>query len=152
MTKPLYFILLFLLLIACAAVGESSPTPPRLPTATPWLPPADFTPPQVEFDAAGAHSRCGVSYAAWLGPRFFMSGKGSQTRIFGYGEETFSRGARAVSTYHYDAHVGVDLGRELEDKLVLLRAHWKHLSSGKYDTPEAWETAGCSELTRVEWP
>ena len=32
--------------------------------------------------------------------------------------------------------------------LVLLRAHWKHLSSGKYDTPEAWEMAGCWELTQ----
>ena len=31
--------------------------------------------------------------------------------------------------------------------LALLRAHWKHLSSGKYDTPAAWEMADCRELT-----
>ncbi|MCD4668909.1 MAG: SMI1/KNR4 family protein [Actinomycetia bacterium] len=34
--------------------------------------------------------------------------------------------------------------------LALLHAHWKHLSSGKYDTPEAWDLAGCHELTQVE--
>ena len=43
-TYPL--IPLLLLLIACAAVGEGSPTPfPH--TATPWLPPPDFTPEQA---------------------------------------------------------------------------------------------------------
>lgn len=34
--------------------------------------------------------------------------------------------------------------------LTLLRVHWKHLSSGKYNSPEAWEMAGCWELTKVE--
>lgn len=34
--------------------------------------------------------------------------------------------------------------------LVLLRAHWKHLASGKYDAPEDWEMADCRELTEVE--
>ena len=33
---------------------------------------------------------------------------------------------------------------------TLLRIHWEHLSSGKYDTPEAWENANCWDLTRVK--
>ncbi len=33
---------------------------------------------------------------------------------------------------------------------TLLRIHWEHLSSGKYDAPEDWEMADCRELTEVE--
>lgn len=33
--------------------------------------------------------------------------------------------------------------------LTLLRAHWQHLASGAYDTPEAWEQAGCWELAQL---
>jgi cell wall assembly regulator SMI1 len=34
--------------------------------------------------------------------------------------------------------------------LTLLRNHWEHLASGKYNSPEAWESAGCWELTQVK--
>jgi cell wall assembly regulator SMI1 len=34
--------------------------------------------------------------------------------------------------------------------LALLCAHWKHLSSGKYDAPEDWDMASCMELTQAE--
>ncbi len=33
---------------------------------------------------------------------------------------------------------------------TLLRIHWEYLSSGKYDTSEAWESASCWDLTRVK--
>ena len=48
----------------------------------------------------------------------------------------------------WEVHEG-PIPHSADSLLTLLRAHWQHLNSGKYDTPEAWERADCWELTRV---
>lgn len=62
-------------------------------------------------------------------------------------------GARGVvgQMVWWEIHEG-PIPHDADSLLALLRVHWKHLSSGKYDTPEACEMAGCWELTKVERP
>jgi len=49
----------------------------------------------------------------------------------------------------WEIHEG-PIPHSADSLLNLLRAHWEHLSSGKYDTPADWEMAGCQELTKVK--
>ncbi len=57
------------------------------------------------------------------------------------------RGIRGQMVW-WEVHEG-PIPHGADSLLTLLRAHWRHLSSGKYNSPGAWESAGCWELTRV---
>jgi cell wall assembly regulator SMI1 len=49
----------------------------------------------------------------------------------------------------WEVHEG-PMAHGADSLLTFLRTHWRHLSSGVYDAPGAWEASDCWTLTQVE--